>query len=396
MKSTIYYCSLIVLFLAAKPTFSQEFKIDPTKFFTDKELQSAHTALRTDYAITEEKNIFLYSNLARMYPQKYLAFYKEYLKTRDYLLKDYQSGNRYYLSLEQELKSAKPMEALYPDKEMYVLAKCWAEESGQKGITGHKRISCKYGYQGENCSYGYGAGLDVVMQLLVDKDVENLGHRKSILNPEFKGMGTAIRFHKRYTNVAVQNFSKTNDELRKFENQKEAAFDELMQTWTAEEQKQADVCRNLNYITDTEKEIYYLVNLMRLFPQRFKAAIWDHWSEYGPELTKEGEVDHKLGYDQVKQRLATASPRTVFIPDEGIVKEARCLSEKWLAKDQGYTNCLTQQYGWRLDTFYPESDFIDRLKILTEPEGGNMLILDKGIIALQEKELFHVKTIIGL
>lgn len=389
---------LVVLLFTIQQLSAQEYQIDPSKFFSASEIKAAHTALKSDYMQNEEKNIFLYSNLARMYPKQYVEFYKEYLNTRLYLKKDYEDGNKYYASLIRDLKFAKPLDPLDPDRKMYDLAVCWAEEAGQLGITGHDRKTCEYGYQGENCSYGYASGLDIVMQLLIDKDVESLGHRKSILNPEFKGMGAAIRYHKRYTNNAVQNFSKTNDQLRKVENVKKEKFDNFMSTWSASELSAADVCRDLNYLTDTEKDIYQWVNLMRLYPQRFKKEIWDKWSEFGPELTKVGEVDYKIGYDQVASKLSYVAPRKAFVPDEKIVKEARCLGQKWLAKDQTYANCFTQQYSWKLDTFYPESAFVDKLKILTEPDGGNILVLNAAIITIEEeeKELFHVKTIIGL
>lgn len=383
----------LLLILTTQSAFSQNFQIDPVKFFTEKEILSAHTALSTDYLITEEKNVLLYCNLARMYPKKYAIFYKEYLKTRTYLLKEYQEKNQYFLSLEMELNAMQAEQPLYPDHAMFELAVCWADESGKTGVVGHDRVKCSYGYQGENCSYGYSAGLDIVMQLLIDNDIPSYGHRKAIFNPKFKGLGVAIRFHKKYTNVAVQDFSTTNDQLKIGDEAKEAVLNNLLKNWTEEERAQADVCSSLSYLNPKEKDIYFIVNLARLYPQRFKKHIWDNWSKFGPELVK-GEEDYPAGYQEVSEFLATMYPREVYIPKQSLVNEARCLSSKWADKDKNYESCLTNEYSWKLDTFYPENSYKDKFYILSEPEGGNVLIISEGIITILPRELYSVKTIL--
>jgi hypothetical protein len=387
----LFLCSLL---LFIHDISAQEFKIDPTKYFSDPELSAAHVALKEDYMTREEQNVFLYCNLARMYPSKFVEFYKEYLKTRTYLLKDYQEGNKFYTSLIRDLKFAKPVGPLLPDKKMYSLAKCWAEEAGVQGWTGHDRKSCDYGYQGENCSYGYSDGLDIVMQLMIDKDVESLGHRKSIMNEDFIGMGVAIRFHKRYTNNCVQNFSTTNDQMRKIADRKEDKFEKYLDEFNDSEKEQAKVCQKLEYLNQKEKDIYYLINLMRLYPQRFKKSVWDKWEDFGPDLKREQHADHHLGYEEVAEFLSYTSPRDPFIPSEKLVSECRCSATKWLEKDPDYQGCLTGQYGWKLDTFHSEGEFIDQLKFLTEANGGNVLILNEGIVTILDQELFSVKTII--
>ena len=385
---------LLTLFIITLSGSAQEFKIDPTKFFTDDELSSAHVALKIDELTREEKNVFMYCNLARMYPKKFVEFYKEYLKTRTYLLNDYQEGNKYYTSLIRDLKFAKSAPPLLHDQKMYELAKCWAEEAGQLGITGHDRKSCEYGYQGENCAYGYSDGVDIVMQLLIDKDVESLGHRKSILDAEYIGMGVAIRFHEKYTNNCVQNFSKTNDRERKIEDKRQEKFKKYINTFTEAEQEKADACRSMTYLNEKEKDIYFLINLMRLYPQRFKREVWDKWEDFGPALKREEHADHELGYQEVSDFLATAYPREIYIPSEKLIQEASCSANKWHEKDPNYQKCLTGQYGWKLDTYHSEGVFIDRLKFLTEANGGNVLIMNEGVVSIIDKELFSIKTII--
>ncbi|MCZ6692800.1 MAG: CAP domain-containing protein, partial [Bacteroidetes bacterium] len=60
---------------------------------------------------------------------------------------------------------------------------------------------------GENCAYGLYSPLDIVMGLLIDEGVSDLGHRKNILNPDYKVIGVAIRPHKSYGTNCVQDFA---------------------------------------------------------------------------------------------------------------------------------------------------------------------------------------------
>jgi uncharacterized protein YkwD len=50
----------------------------------------------------------------------------------------------------------------------------------------------------ENCQYGYNDGLSIVIDLLIDEEIPDLSHRKSLLNSEVKFIGVAIRKHKIY------------------------------------------------------------------------------------------------------------------------------------------------------------------------------------------------------
>ena len=202
------------------------FAQSPSDYFTAAEIANSNTAIDEDYLSQEEKNIYLYSNLARTSPQKFNRFYIDFVKSRRVNWKELFSKNNYYKSLSTDLLSQKPLEALYPDRELYELAKCWAKESGEKGITGHNRISCP-DVGRENCSYGYSKGLEIVMQLLIDDGIASLGHRTNILSSS-KGLGAAIQPHTKYGSCSVLDFWGTNDKLKKLKAERASLFPELM------------------------------------------------------------------------------------------------------------------------------------------------------------------------
>jgi uncharacterized protein YkwD len=92
---------------------------------------------------------------------------------------------------------------------------------GEKGKVGHTssngttfenriRKKVKSGMIAENCDYGYSEPLDIVMSLLIDDGITNLGHRKNILNPSLNYVGIAIEKHKTYRTTCVMDFAGTN------------------------------------------------------------------------------------------------------------------------------------------------------------------------------------------
>ena len=63
---------------------------------------------------------------------------------------------------------------------------------------------------GENCSYGFEEAISIVITLLIDEDIEGVGHRKNILNPGYNSVGVAIRPHKDYQFNCVMDFGQKN------------------------------------------------------------------------------------------------------------------------------------------------------------------------------------------
>ncbi|MFW5820808.1 MAG: CAP domain-containing protein, partial [Bacteroidota bacterium] len=146
-------------------------------------LTEANTAENADYLSTEEKQIIFLTNLARLNGEKFSeTILDKYLEN--------QKSNSYTRSLYRDLKKIKDLPVLKPGKDLYDVAEEHAVISGKKGTTGHQRFEKRYGpllgkYNevAENCAYGYESPLDIFIQLLIDEDVPDLGHRKNLLNP---------------------------------------------------------------------------------------------------------------------------------------------------------------------------------------------------------------------
>ena len=74
---------------------------------------------------------------------------------------------------------------------------------------GHKRFGCQEldFNQSECCSYGLQFAMDIVIQLLIDHNIDDLGHRKIILDPRQNFLGVSIKEHREYRYNAVLDFS---------------------------------------------------------------------------------------------------------------------------------------------------------------------------------------------
>ncbi|MFO8234569.1 MAG: CAP domain-containing protein [Bacteroidales bacterium] len=180
------------------------------KFVKTKIIKESTNATKYQYDIAYRK---FYNYLDNSRPEllnlRNLSIYRETSEDREIILfklydkeftvyqKEYQEevSDHYHQSLFKTLKEMEPKSILQPDKELFNLAECWAIEAGQRKLKGHDRVNCSYGYDAECNDYGNKNGLDIVLSLLIDRYVPDLGHRKVLLG-NFSEMGVAIRPHK--------------------------------------------------------------------------------------------------------------------------------------------------------------------------------------------------------
>jgi hypothetical protein len=185
--------------------------------WTSEELQKANTAINIPSITTEEKEVIKYINLARLYPQKFCT-----IEVLNYLgpsnRSDYLKTSPYKQSLIVELQNRNPVNPLYFDESMYLLALCFAKESSELGIVGHDRISCTEGYSAECCSYGHNEGKYITLSLLIDHNVPSLGHRINCLNASYDKVGASIQTHKTYGNCCVVDFKTKSREYTSYQN----------------------------------------------------------------------------------------------------------------------------------------------------------------------------------
>ncbi|RPG58792.1 MAG: CAP domain-containing protein [Flavobacteriales bacterium TMED191] len=176
--------------------------------FTSTQIKAANTAKAVSYLSIEEKKVFLIINLARMNPQIFNEVLINYKGIPNYS-NDFIQNRKYVRSLSKNLLEIEALEPIYPSKELWLLAKCHAIKSGKKGLLGHKRTGCKelVYRQSECCSYGLEFAVDIVIQLLIDHNIVDLGHRKIILDKRQRYLGVSIKSHKQYRYNAVLDFS---------------------------------------------------------------------------------------------------------------------------------------------------------------------------------------------
>lgn len=194
---------VLVVFNSLSPVENQN--PDKKIQWTAKEISLTNTAVNCGYLTDNEKLTVQYCNMARLFPQKFIE-----VELKPFLLENKITKNSYAESLLMDLKKMKAINALNPDSILYEKAKSFAIISGEKGQVGHFNFNNRmkgYLLAGENCDYGHQNALDIVMSLLIDEDVQNLGHRKNILNPEFVTIGISIQPHKKYNYVCVMDFT---------------------------------------------------------------------------------------------------------------------------------------------------------------------------------------------
>ena len=172
-------------------------------------VRSLNTASETEYLNKEEKKVILFMNMARYDGALFaLTFLDSYIQEKQL------ENSSYIRSLHRDLRKLARLSPLVPEEDLTVVAQGHARESGKKGSTGHQGFKRRfeplmgkpYSHVGENRSYGYEQAIDIVISLLIDDGVKELGHRNNILSTDFNSVGISIRTHKTYRVNCVMDF----------------------------------------------------------------------------------------------------------------------------------------------------------------------------------------------
>jgi uncharacterized protein YkwD len=180
-----------------------------------------------NYLSSLEKSVVNEMNLARTSPKEYLSLLEQFKKHYDGKLLKLPGGTP-ILTKEgtsavaeaiRSLRSLKPVSPLSPSKGMSLGAKDHIGDLRTSGASQHKgsdgsqtwdRVN-RYGtWQkiiGENISFGHNKARNIVMTLMVDDGVPNRGHRKNIINPDFRVVGVACGDHPVYRTICVITFA---------------------------------------------------------------------------------------------------------------------------------------------------------------------------------------------
>lgn len=204
---------LLGLPFSSPNTYNTQKQPNPLTIFNemwnDPKYNYCHTAKNITYLTPIEKDIIFILNLIRQYPADFnktvVAYWPGYMDD----VAMHKSG--YYQSLIRDLKTMQPVGILHPDSLAWISARCHAVSSGKKGYLGHDRLTeecIKHeNYKGECCHYGFSNALEIVMSLLIDEGVANLGHRKICLSNKYNGVGASLQSHTTYRYVTVIDFS---------------------------------------------------------------------------------------------------------------------------------------------------------------------------------------------
>ncbi len=175
-----------------------------------------------------EESIVFELNLVRTNPAKYAEFYIEPLlglfegklfKYPEQLPIITKEGKKAVQECIRALKLAKPAGVLYPNESLSKAADDLVNFQTRNGKVGHigknrstpvDRIE-RYGEWehrvAENISYGSHSARQIVIALLVDDGVPSRGHRKNILNNDFKLVGLGTGQHPKYGTMCVMDFA---------------------------------------------------------------------------------------------------------------------------------------------------------------------------------------------
>jgi uncharacterized protein YkwD len=202
---TLFTAGLIgMMAMSFKIESGEEYPFDQ---WTQEVTVKSKTADTLTYLSSTEKEVVFYMNLVRTNPKLFAeTFLQKYIDENNL-------QGTYVNSLLQELMVAKPLPALKFKKDLYNCAKTHATVSGESGKIGHfdfskrfKTYAPRYMTRGENCTYGIKGSLKNVLDLLIDQNISDLGHRKNIMDADFKYVGISFQAHKAYKVCMVMDF----------------------------------------------------------------------------------------------------------------------------------------------------------------------------------------------
>jgi hypothetical protein len=265
--------------------------------------KSLDTARNTAYLSAIEKDVVFELNKVRSNPKRYAELYirprldwfggafgaNSFLAPGKTVYTSTREGPKGVRECIADLSKTSAMPPLAPREGLFKAAKDHTADIGAKGQTGHTGSDgssmsdrlARYGKwdggSGENLSFGQDTAQDIVVQLLIDDGVSNRGHRKNILNKSFAFVGASVGTHKRYGSMCTMDFA---NHYLTTGNAEEKAQDEAIQQRQAQEESdkraadwgniaELDVGRNLDYLSNMEKDIILEVNMARNNPEKY-------------------------------------------------------------------------------------------------------------------------------
>lgn len=180
--------------------------------FSAAEVAQLNTASKATYLNADEKEVVLLINLARHNGQVFWdSIALPYIKDEEF------KESSYTRSLKVDLQKTKGLQALFPNDQLYEVAKKHATASGKQGSLGHDSsagtfkarmnpLKTNFRIVSENCDYGSQKAIDILMNLLIDEDIPDVGHRQNIIDGRMNSVGNSTQPHRKYEHTNVQVF----------------------------------------------------------------------------------------------------------------------------------------------------------------------------------------------
>jgi hypothetical protein len=248
------------------------------KQWDQKVLRQANTAKDADYLNDICKQAFYFANLSRLdgplFAKTFLATFSD-----DWHIS--RRSDEEWNSLQEVLARTKGLAVLIPDEPLTRAAQAHADDKDKKdhtsgdGTGASARVRDKFGcpyYRAECMAYGhFQNGLQVVLEWLVDHgNGPGYGHRSNLLHKARVLVGAGLSKETNGYDCMVFDFGiwhYTPEELLDF----------VRTSFPSKLVKVADVARNVDYLSDNEKNIIMLANIARVSPKLFYSKIYDEF-----------------------------------------------------------------------------------------------------------------------
>jgi hypothetical protein len=203
MKSPLARLSFVLIFFIPNPTFSQGINKEIKKTINTKQTTASQPP-KEPYFTTGDAGVIEALNWVRANPIRFIE--QILLNPTSEGFVQPEDRDEYFNSLLVDLNHFQPIKTtLTYDPVMYESAMCHAVSSGQKGFVGHERQDgvCKENFMAECISYGPYRPIKIVCNLLIDRGVPSLGHRKILLSNRYTRIGVSTQPHATYNHNTV-------------------------------------------------------------------------------------------------------------------------------------------------------------------------------------------------
>ena len=220
--------AVALLALAALPVCAEGPTAAGAATTADDSVSRLDTARGVDYLSAIAKDVVLELNRVRADPKGYAERHLVPRRSR-FDGRVYRMSERVRIrthegvaALEEAIEALRgtaPRPVLQPSAALSRAARDHVRDSGPGGRLGHAgsdgssprdRIERHGQWQhrfGENIAYGISDAREIVIQLLIDDGVPDRGHRRNILEPGFRVVGTHFGPHAQYERMLVMDFA---------------------------------------------------------------------------------------------------------------------------------------------------------------------------------------------